>query len=172
VVLDDDNSLPNNVAQEPGDDKAEDGGSAMPKSISSAAPCRQRLGSARGSSRGRDDSDQIDEAWVYLDGGFGEFRIGSEDEALALACLLPPGGTANFSAFSPNQWGANAFSPISNSACTGVDEVSDAQKILYISPSSAAFSCPPRIRPIRIRNVMAMRRRIPACRRRFRHRRS
>ena len=83
--------------------------------------------------------DQIDEAWVYFAGGFGEFRIGSEDDALAQACLLPPGGTANFSAFSPNQWGANAFSPISNSACTGVDDVSDAQKILYISPVFAGF---------------------------------
>ena len=83
--------------------------------------------------------DQIDEAWVYFAGGFGEIRVGSDDDALAGSCLLPPGGTANFSAFSPNQWGANAFSPVTNSACTGVDDEADAQKILYISPVFAGF---------------------------------
>jgi outer membrane protein OmpU len=88
--------------------------------------------------------DQIDEAWIYFAGGFGEFRIGSDDEALANACILPPGGTANFSAFSPNQWGANAFpftgvGSVTNSACTGVDNKSDAQKIIYITPVFAGF---------------------------------
>lgn len=92
-----------------------------------------------GESESEEGGDQIDEAWIYFAGGFGEFRIGSEDEALAQACLLPPGGTANFSAFSPNQWGANAFSPVSNTACTGVDDTSDAQKILYISPVFGGF---------------------------------
>jgi predicted porin len=92
-----------------------------------------------GESESEEGGDQVDEAWIYFAGGFGEFRIGSEDEALAQACILPPGGTANFSAFSPNQWGANAFSPVSNSACTGVDNRSDAQKILYISPVLAGF---------------------------------
>ena len=53
------------------------------------------------------DGDQIDEAWIYFSGGFGEVRMGSTDDALAGACILPPGGTTNFSAFSPNQWGAN-----------------------------------------------------------------
>lgn len=87
---------------------------------------------------GETDGDQIDEAWVWFSGGFGELRIGSEDEALANACIVPPGGTANFSAFSPNQWGANA--PLgSNTVCTGVDEVSDAQKLVYISPVFAGF---------------------------------
>ena len=91
-----------------------------------------------------DDGDQIDEAWVYFAGGFGEFRVGSDDEALANACILPPGGTANFSAFSPNQWGANAagsflFGTVTNSACSGVDDKSDAQKILYFSPVFAGF---------------------------------
>jgi predicted porin len=98
---------------------------------------------------GENDDDQIDEAWVYFAGGFGEIRIGSDDEALSNSCILPPGGTANFSAFSPNQWGANAFSAVSplagffgvqsNSACTGVDDKSDAQKILYFSPVFHGF---------------------------------
>ncbi|MEZ5830790.1 MAG: porin [Dongiaceae bacterium] len=93
---------------------------------------------------GENATDQIDEAWVYFAGGFGEFRIGSDDEALANSCILPPGGTANFSAFSPNEWGANAFSfttfgVVTNSACTGVDNKSDAQKILYFSPVFYGF---------------------------------
>ena len=98
---------------------------------------------------GEDDSgDQIDEAWIYFSGGFGEVRIGSDDEALANACIVPPGGTGNFSAFSPNQWGANVATFItstnslgltSNTVCSGVDDRGDAQKIVYISPSFAGF---------------------------------
>ncbi len=101
---------------------------------------------ARVELEGENDSDQIDEAYVYFSGGFGEVRIGSDDEALGGACLLPPGGTGNFSAFSPNQWGANVdviaagFPALtSNAACIGVDDRSDAQKILYISPSFGGF---------------------------------
>lgn len=101
---------------------------------------------ARVELEGEDDSDQIDEAWIYFSGGFGEVRIGSEDDALAGACIVPPGGTGNFSAFSPNQWGANQASEAtffggltSNSVCSGVDDRGDAQKIVYISPVFAGF---------------------------------
>jgi predicted porin len=86
---------------------------------------------------GETDGDQIDEAWIYFSGGFGEFRVGSDDEALANACIVPPGGTGNFSAFSPNQWGANTLT--SNSVCTGVDDKGDAQKLVYITPSFGGF---------------------------------
>jgi predicted porin len=86
---------------------------------------------------GENDDDQIDEAWIYFSGGFGEVRIGSDDEALANACIVPPGGTGNFSAFSPNQWGANTVT--TNTVCTGVDDTGDAQKIIYITPSFAGF---------------------------------
>ena len=86
---------------------------------------------------GEDDGDQIDEAWIYFSGGFGELRMGSDDDALANACIVPPGGTGNFSAFSPNQWGANTNT--SNSVCSGVDDQGDAQKFVYISPSFAGF---------------------------------
>jgi len=87
---------------------------------------------------GEDDAgDQIDEAWIYFSGGFGEVRMGSDDEALANACIVPPGGTGNFSAFSPNQWGANTFT--SNTVCSGVDDRGDAQKLVYISPVFAGF---------------------------------
>ena len=88
---------------------------------------------------GEDEDDQIDEAWTFFSGGFGELRIGSIDDALSYNCLLPPGGTENFSAFSPNQWGANTV--ISNPACVGVDESDggDAQKLLYFTPVFAGF---------------------------------
>jgi predicted porin len=95
---------------------------------------------------GENDDDQIDEAWIYFSGGFGEIRIGSDDDALANACIVPPGGTGNFSAFSPNQWGGNGsllfgifgtFS--SNSICTGVDNKGDAQKLIYITPNFGGF---------------------------------
>ena len=92
------------------------------------------------------NTDQIDEAWIHFSGGFGEVRIGSNDEALVGACILPPGGTDNFSAFSPNQWAANTspFSPgfpalSSNSVCVGVDDREDAQKIVYMTPVFAGF---------------------------------
>ena len=95
---------------------------------------------ARVELEGEDDgaaADQIDEAWIYFSGGFGELRMGSDDDALANACIVPPGGTGNFSAFSPNQWGANTNT--SNTVCTGVDDRGDAQKFVYITPSFAGF---------------------------------
>ncbi len=39
------------------------------------------------------NGDQIDEAYTYFKGGFGEFRIGSDDEALTALCVSPPGST-------------------------------------------------------------------------------
>ena len=87
---------------------------------------------------GEDDDDgQIDESWIYFSGGFGEVRIGALDEALALLCVFPPGGSENFSAFSPDQWGANTLT--SNSVCEGVDDEGDAQKVLYLSPVFGGF---------------------------------
>jgi outer membrane protein OmpU len=101
---------------------------------------------ARVELEGETAGDQIDEAYVHFSGGFGEFRVGSTDDALAGACILPPGGTANFSAFSPNQWGANVdtfatgvAALTSNAACVGVDDKEDAQKIVYITPSFGGF---------------------------------
>lgn len=95
--------------------------------------------SARIELEGETDDDQIDEAWMAISGGFGQARFGSIDDALAYNCVLPPGGTANFSAFSPDQWAAN--SAITNPACIGVDETSggDAQKLLYFSPVFSGF---------------------------------
>ncbi len=150
VVLDDDDSRPNNFDQEPGDDNAEDGvfSDAEIHFVGRTVLDNGLEVGARVELEGEDDSgedgDQIDEAWIWFSGGFGEIRIGSDDEALANSCVLPPGGTANFSAFSPNQWGANSlnsfpFGAVSNSACTGVDDKGDAQKIIYFSPLFYGF---------------------------------
>jgi predicted porin len=92
---------------------------------------------ARVELEGETDDDQIDEAWVFFSGGFGEVRIGSLDDALGLLCVFAPGGTYNFSAYSPNQWGANTLT--TNSICFGADDVADAQKIVYFSPVFNGF---------------------------------
>jgi len=95
---------------------------------------------------GETDGDQIDEAYIWFAGGFGEVRIGSDDEALHKACVAPPGGSSNFSAFSPNQWASNGGQLIGNfgdfsdnQVCRGVDVDTDAQKIIYTSPSFGGF---------------------------------
>jgi hypothetical protein len=85
---------------------------------------------------GENDADQIDKSWVGWSGGFGAVRIGSQNDALENQCPTPPGGTANFSAFSPVGWGANT--PIgSNSYCFSADN--DSQKVLYITPTFSGF---------------------------------
>src|SRR5262249_54042057 len=71
---------------------------------------------ARVELEGENAGDQIDKSFVYWSGGFGKVQIGSQDATIGGYCLLPPGATANFSAFSPASWGSN--DPIgSNSAC-------------------------------------------------------
>jgi hypothetical protein len=85
---------------------------------------------------GENAGDQIDWSYVYWQGGFGKVQIGSQDKAIAQYCLLPPGLTANFSAFSPNAWGSN--DPIgSNAAC--VDTENDNQGIVYSTPNFGGF---------------------------------
>ncbi|GAB2178409.1 porin [Dongia sp. agr-C8] len=85
---------------------------------------------------GENAGDQIDMAFVYWQGGFGKVVVGSQDKAIANYCLLPPGATGNFSAFSPNSWGSN--DPIgSNAAC--VDAEDNNQGIVYGTPSFNGF---------------------------------
>jgi len=85
---------------------------------------------------GENDDDQIDKSWVAFSGNFGKISIGSQNDALENQCPTPPGGTANFSAFSPVGWGSN--DPIgSNSYCFSADN--DSQKILYITPQYSGF---------------------------------
>jgi hypothetical protein len=85
---------------------------------------------------GENQADQIDKSFVYWSGGFGKVQIGTQDKTIGGYCLLPPGATANFSAFSPNSWASN--DPIgSNSACA--DTEGNDQGIVYITPNFSGF---------------------------------
>ena len=85
---------------------------------------------------GENAADQIDKSFVYWSGGFGRVQIGSQDGPIGGYCILPPGATANFSAFSPNAWGSN--DPIgSNAAC--VDALGNSQQIMYTTPNFGGF---------------------------------
>ncbi len=89
---------------------------------------------------GETTDQQIDHAYVHFSDGWGELRFGSDDEALANMCVTPPGGSSNFSAFSPNQWAANTVSPLeSNPVCEGVDDEGNAQKLVYYTPVFEGF---------------------------------
>jgi hypothetical protein len=79
---------------------------------------------------------QIDESFVYWSGGFGKVQIGSSKGAIADYCLLPPGATTNFSAWSPAAWGSN--DPIGSNA-TCLDTEGHSQKIVYTTPSFSGF---------------------------------
>jgi len=98
-------------------------------------------------------SDQIDAAYAYFQGGFGEVRIGSLSGALGSQCVTPVGGTANFGAFTQNQMLTNANSDVPGrpAICRGADGLishdgggagagSDkSQKIMYITPNFGGF---------------------------------
>ncbi|HVJ35660.1 MAG TPA: porin [Terriglobia bacterium] len=91
---------------------------------------------------GEQSNDQIDAAYVYFQGGFGEVRIGSQLGALEAMCVTPVGGTANFGAFSQDQVINNAFGGFSAGICEGVDSYlgnEHSQKIVYISPDFGGF---------------------------------
>jgi outer membrane protein OmpU len=93
--------------------------------------------------------DQIDAAYVYFQGGFGELRIGSQYSAIAGQCVTPVGGTSNFGAFSQDTINNNAFVntfALSATVCEGVDteNASDganlkAQKVVYLTPNFSGF---------------------------------
>lgn len=92
--------------------------------------------------------DQIDAAYAYFSGGFGELRIGSQNGALMSLCVTPVGGTTNFGAFSQDQVINNAFSGYSAGICNSVDGFGDnlsgadatrSQKIVYITPNFGGF---------------------------------
>jgi hypothetical protein len=91
-----------------------------------------------------ESTDQIDAAYIYFQGGFGETRIGSLKGALAQLCITPVGGTANFGAFSQDQTINNAFSGKSAGVCNAVDgwvsgQKDKSQKIVYITPNFGGF---------------------------------
>jgi len=97
---------------------------------------------ARVELEGEESDDQIDAAYVFFQGGFGELRIGSQTGALESMCVTPVGGTANFGAFSQDQVINNAFSGFSAGVCEGVDSFMGnerSQKLVYITPNFGGF---------------------------------
>lgn len=86
---------------------------------------------------GENATDQIDKSFVYWSGDFGKVQIGSQNDALENYCVAAPGGTANFSAFSPTLgWGSN--DPLkSNVYCKSADN--DSQKLVYTTPKFGGF---------------------------------
>jgi outer membrane protein OmpU len=102
---------------------------------------------ARVELEGEDSSDQIDAAYVYFQGGFGETRIGSLKGAMSQLCVSPVGGTTNFSAFmTSDQTITNAYngSVRTDTVCNSVDawisgQTDKSQKIVYITPNFGGF---------------------------------
>jgi predicted porin len=101
---------------------------------------------------GQTSGDQIDEVYMYMNGGWGEIRFGDDDEALTQLCSITPSAAANFGADSPffnfgNQ-GADFLPAVTgvqagayaatNGTCYGVD--GDSTKIVYFSPNFGGFS--------------------------------
>ncbi|HWT98904.1 MAG TPA: porin [Terriglobales bacterium] len=91
--------------------------------------------------------DQIDAAFIYFQGGFGEVRIGSLKGAFSQLCVSPVGGTTNFSAFQTTDevlTNAYAGSKRTDTVCNSVDgwdpgQADKSQKIVYISPNYGGF---------------------------------
>jgi hypothetical protein len=86
---------------------------------------------------GENATDQIDKSFVYWSGDFGKVQMGSQNDALENYCVAAPGGTVNFSAFSPTLgWGSN--DPLhSNVYCKSADN--DSQKLVYTTPNFGGF---------------------------------
>lgn len=88
---------------------------------------------------GETETDQIDAAYAFFKGGFGDIRIGSQAGAAGNMYMLPPGSSANFGPYSPNTIGS-AISPgffDPEGALTVQDK---SQKIAYYSPTWSGFS--------------------------------
>lgn len=88
---------------------------------------------------GDENNDQIDQAYAYVRGDFGDIRIGSQAGAAANMYMLPPGSTANFGPYSPNTTGSalspGIFDPEGN--LTNQDK---SQKLVYYSPDFSGFT--------------------------------
>src|SRR5690606_18196232 len=90
--------------------------------------------------------DQIDAAFAYISGGFGEFRLGDTADALATMCYISPSGTrigaagGMFGAESPtfvfHNVGFAGYGG-TNGTCYGIS--SNATKLAYFSPSFGGF---------------------------------
>jgi hypothetical protein len=91
---------------------------------------------ARVELEGETAGDQIDMSYAYFQGGFGKVVAGTVHDVMEEICVVAPGGTPNFSGYSPNG-GADNNPAQSNFGCTSADDHS--LKIEYYSPVFAGF---------------------------------
>jgi outer membrane protein OmpU len=85
-------------------------------------------------------TDQIDEKWGYVKGGFGELRFGDEDDARKLLAVYAPYATIIFSVNSP-YWTFNNPAPgqAATTNTTAPFLENDSAKIIYFTPSFGGF---------------------------------
>jgi predicted porin len=88
---------------------------------------------------GDENDDQIDQAYAYFRGGFGDIRIGSQAGAAGNMYMLPPGSTANFGPYSPNTTGS-AVSPGIFDPEGLLSNQDKSQKLVYYSPDFGGFT--------------------------------
>ena len=101
---------------------------------------------ARSELEGQVSADQIDAAFAYLSGGFGEFRLGDTADALAQLCYVSPSGTrigpgggmfgAESATFVFHNVGFAGYGA-TNGTCYGIS--SNATKLVYFSPTFGGF---------------------------------
>lgn len=94
---------------------------------------------------GQQSDDQIDEAWAYFKGGWGQLRFGDDDDAISQIAYLIPSASNIFGVDTPDFEFANTLGPpgFGNVAQTNstIRELSnDATKIIYFSPTFGGFS--------------------------------
>ena len=90
---------------------------------------------------GRTESDQIDERWMFFRGGFGELRVGDEDDARKLKSYTAPDPTGfifgvNSPTFTFNNFGAGQ-AITTNTTIPNLEN--DSAKLIYFTPSFGGF---------------------------------
>jgi hypothetical protein len=84
--------------------------------------------------------DQIDERWMYFRGGFGEIRVGDEDDARKLKSYTAPDPTGFiFGVNSPTFTFNNPRGGVPSSNTTIPSLENDSAKIIYFTPSFGGF---------------------------------
>jgi len=86
-------------------------------------------------------NDQIDERWMYFRGGFGEIRIGDEDDARKLKSYTAPDPTGFIFGVNSPTFTFNNLQPgeVTSSNTTTPNLENDSAKIIYFTPSFAGF---------------------------------
>jgi hypothetical protein len=90
---------------------------------------------------GQTRGDQIDAAYAYFSGGFGDFTIGDRGDALSTLCYIIPRAAHLFGAESPDfSWDNSGVFGYgrTNGTCYGIADKST--ELMYISPNFAGFT--------------------------------